>query len=109
MLRLILVTICVALMIYPAATSVVRDDNAIVELAFKNYYQAMNMSGNYISLSLTPGFIYGCCIGTLTKCRPVIVPGNVPGGSVIEPVPGYRANVALIVQKGTCSINDHYM
>ena len=110
MLRLILVVICVALVIYPAATSVVKDDNAIIEVAFKNYYQAMNISGNCISISLTPGFyIVAVYIGTLTGCRPVIVPGYVPNGSVIEPVTGYRANVALIVKQGTCSINDPFM
>ena len=52
MLRLTLVAICVALIMCPAATSLVRDDNAIIEVAFKN--EAMNMSGN-CSLSLTPG------------------------------------------------------
>ena len=56
MLRLILVAIYVASMIYSTATHVVRDDNTIIELAFNNYYQAMNMSGNYISLSQTTGF-----------------------------------------------------
>ena len=41
-------------------------------------------------------FIAGCC--------PIIVKG--PSGSVIQPFTRYRGNVALIVNWGTCTVND---
>ena len=35
------------MLFYAITTVVVSDDNAIIELAFKNYYKAINMSGKY--------------------------------------------------------------
>ena len=37
-------------------------------------------------------------------CCPKIVPG--PHGSVIEPFTGYRGNVAIIVDRGSCTVAD---
>ena len=43
-------------------------------------------------------------IGAALGCCPVIVRG--PKGSVIQPFSGWRGNVALIVDWGTCNVND---
>ena len=45
--QLDLTAFCVALMLCSATASVVKDDNAIVDLAFQGYYKAINMSGSY--------------------------------------------------------------
>ena len=46
MRQLNFVAFCFAWMFFYAITSVVvSDDNAIIEIAFKNYYKAINMSG----------------------------------------------------------------
>ena len=46
-------------------------------------------------------------VGTLPGCRPNIVTG--PKGSMIQPVNGWRARVALIVDPGTCYTSDEFM
>ena len=48
------------------------------------------------------------CLGKLAGCTPVIVSG-VPNGSVIRPFTGWRGNVALIVQPGSCKITDTFV
>ena len=46
MCQLNLAALCVTLwMITSATASVVKDDNAIIDLAFDNYYRAVNLSG----------------------------------------------------------------
>lgn len=90
-MRLSLAVLCAALVFCSAtAQSVVNDNNAIVDIVFQTYYKAINISG------------------TLTGCRPFIVKG-IPGkGSVIQPVNGWRARVALIVERGTCQTTDRF-
>ena len=46
-------------------------------------------------------------VGTIPGCRPNIVIG--PKGSMIQPVNGWRARVALIVDRGTCDANDEFV
>ncbi|XP_065913371.1 uncharacterized protein [Dysidea avara] len=83
---LLKVTFAVLLLVV-AATAATVDDNDIVDLALDNYFGIVNASGGEV----------GCC--------PVIVRG--PKGSVIQPFTGWRGNVALIVDWGTCTVGDH--
>ena len=46
-------------------------------------------------------------VGTLTGCQPIIL-HDVPGGSVIQPVPGHRGVVSLIVDPNNCLMTDRY-
>ena len=109
MRQVILVAFCIVWMFHYATSTVVEDDNTIIELAFQTYYKAINMSGryNFVTAYCTE-VMPGCfvAVGTLAGCRPIIYLG--PNGSKIRSVDGWRAQVALIVKPGKCEINDSF-
>lgn len=71
----------------------VYDENDMIDYVMEGYQDILNETEYDQGLG---GTALGCC--------PVIVRG--PKGSVIQPFTGWRGNVALIVDWGTCTVND---
>ena len=92
------------LVLFAAASPV--DDNAMADLVLQNYFSAMNVSGNHTHSNVPKSRKTRCWVytGRSIGCLPKIVHG--PKGSVIQPFSGWRGNVALIVDYGTCAPGD---
>lgn len=79
--------VLVAIFVSAATAGTIIDENSMIEYVMDTYQMVL-------ANATSPGL--GCC--------PAIVTG--PKGSIIQPFTGWRGNVALIVDWGTCTVKN---
>ena len=99
-----------AIFVSTATAGTIIDENDMIDYVMDSYQTVLANATS--SLAIQTYILYLIDIYTIFSyaapglgCCPIIVRG--PKGSIIQPFTGWRGNVALIVDWGTCTVNDH--